>query len=105
MSRAMGMGSDQLLWPQMCGWRIGVPLCWRRWVLTRVGRGLVPARELNPHGRGQSGAHVGGQRAGTVEYLPRLAQRVFRRAEQSAGDGGVGAGGRDHDVIEDQEQH
>jgi len=82
-----------------------VPLCWRRSVLAWVGCGLVPARELDPHGRGQSGAQVRGQRAGAAEYFFRLAQRVFRRAEQSAGDGGVGAGGRDHGVVEDQEHH
>ena len=55
-----------------------------------TGRGLVPARELDPHGRGQSAARVG-QRAGTAEYVFGLAQRVFRRAEQPAGDGGVDA--------------
>jgi hypothetical protein len=48
-----------------------------------------------PHGRGLSAAGVGRKRARTAEYFFRLAQRVFRRAEQSAGDGGVGAGGRD----------
>ena len=78
---------------------------WRRSVLAWVGRGLAPARELNPHGRGQSGAQVRGQRARTAEYFFRLAQRVFRRAEQSAGDRRVGAGGRHHGVIEDQEHH
>ena len=80
-------------------------LCWRRSVLAWVGRGLVPARELDPHGRGLSAAGVRRERAGTFEYFFRLAQRVFRRAEQSAGDGGVGAGGRDHGVVEDQEHH
>ena len=79
--------------------------CWRRWVLVLTGRGLVPARELNPHGRGLSAAGVRRERAGTVEYFFRLAQRVFRRAEQPAGDRRVGAGGRHHGVIEDQEQH
>jgi hypothetical protein len=38
-------------------------------------------------------------------YFFRLAQRVFRRAGQPAGDGGVGVGGRDHGAVEDQEQH
>src|SRR5262245_48576209 len=89
---------------ELCGWRIGVPLCWRRWVWVLTGRGLVPARELDPHGRGQSGAQVRRQRAWTAEYLLRLAQRVFRRAEQPASDGDVGACGHDHDVVEEQEQ-
>ena len=71
-----------------------VPLCWRR----SCWRGSAAAW-------GQSGAQVRGQRAGAAEYFFRLAQRVFRRAEQSAGDGGVGAGGRYHGVVEDQEQH
>src|ERR1700751_730331 len=90
---------------ELCGWRIGVPLSvGADWVLVLVGRGLVPARELDPHGRGQSGAQVGRQRGRAAQHVFRLAQRLFRCAEQPASDGGVGAGGQDQDVVEEQEQ-
>src|SRR5215472_3072632 len=90
---------------ELCGWRIGVPLCWRRWVLVvLVGRGLVPARELDPHGRGQSGTQVRRQRARTAKHFLRRAQRVFRRAEQRPGGARVQPGRRDEHVVEEQEK-
>jgi hypothetical protein len=93
--------------------------CWFREILNFVTVALLPlsagwcgwslpgpACELSlTGGAGYLAAGVRRERAGTVEYLPRLAQRVFRRAEQPAGDGDVGAGGRHHGVIEDQEHH
>src|SRR5215470_7642778 len=44
------------------------------------------------------------QRSGMAQHLLRFPQRVFLRAEQPAGDGRVQPGGRDQDVVEEQEQ-
>src|SRR6516225_10843051 len=44
------------------------------------------------------------ERAGTAEYLLGLPERVFRGAQQCAGDGGVQPGSRDQHVVEDQEE-
>src|SRR6266567_1608969 len=48
--RRPGGGSCSTAWAEignteLCGWRIGVPLCWRRWVLTRDGRDGERLRE------------------------------------------------------------